>query len=154
MAFELHPVLAKDCRHVGDFPLSLLLLMNQAAVPWFILVPRRVEISEIHQLLEADRIQLMAESCSLSRALVTAFAAHNLNIASIGNRVPQLHVHHVVRFPTDPAWPEPVWGRLPNKPYTEPALKRVVKFLLGALAADRSFSVSLAHETDIPRTDL
>jgi diadenosine tetraphosphate (Ap4A) HIT family hydrolase len=115
--FALHPTLARDCHPLGDWPLCRLLLMDDANYPWFILVPRREGIREIYELADADRAQLWEESVQLSRAAMRAFSGHKLNVAALGNVVPQLHVHHVVRRPDDAAWPAPVWGRVPIRPY-------------------------------------
>ena len=111
--FELHAQLQKDCVVVGDFTLCRVLLLNDSQYPWFILVPRREDITEIFQLSAADRGQLMAESCLLAETLKDAFAADKMNIAALGNVVSQLHVHHVVRYRADAAWPAPVWGKMP-----------------------------------------
>lgn len=115
--FALHPQLEKDTFNLGRFSLCLLLLMNDSNYPWFILVPQRDNIREIHELDDADRIQLLHESTLLSRALTRAFAPDKLNIAALGNQVPQLHLHHIVRYTRDPAWPAPIWGKLPARPY-------------------------------------
>ena len=100
--------------------------MRDANYPWFILVPDRENITEIHQLDEVDQQQLMRESVLLSLALETAFSPDKINIASLGNIVPQCHVHHIVRYRTDAAWPAPVWGRVPARKYSEEALAHVV----------------------------
>jgi diadenosine tetraphosphate (Ap4A) HIT family hydrolase len=126
--FELHPQLARDCTSLGRLALCRLLLMNDANYPWFILVPEREGIREVHELGDADRRLLWDESALLSRALAKGFGAHKLNIAALGNQVPQLHVHHIVRYSHDPAWPNPVWGRIPAKPYYSAELQK-----LGAL---------------------
>lgn len=115
--FELHPRLKQDCHELGRFPLSRLLLMNDRRFPWFILVPERQDIREIFHLGEADRSQLLRESCHLSAGIDAAFRPDKLNIAAIGNLVPQLHVHHIARYQTDPLWPAPVWGSGPAVPY-------------------------------------
>jgi len=114
----LHPQLEKDCFVVGHFPLSVLLLMNDANYPWFILVPQCENITEIHQLSEADQQQLMSESSQLAACIEKEFNADKINIAALGNVVPQLHVHHIVRYKSDPAWPAPIWDKLPATPYT------------------------------------
>ena len=114
--FALHPRLENDTIVIGHFPLSLLLLHKDANYPWFILVPQRTQ-AEIYQLDEADRSQLMKESCLLAEALNSVFEPDKLNLATIGNMVPQLHYHHVVRFKNDPAWPGPVWGAVPAVAY-------------------------------------
>jgi diadenosine tetraphosphate (Ap4A) HIT family hydrolase len=134
--FELDPVLAADCYVLGDFPLSRLLLMNDANYPWFILVPRRVGVREIFELDVRDRQQLMTESCGLSAALAECFRAHKMNVAALGNVVAQLHVHHIVRYSDDRAWPAPVWGRLPPVPYEPSEVADIADRLEGALGGD------------------
>jgi diadenosine tetraphosphate (Ap4A) HIT family hydrolase len=129
----IHPRLQQDCLLVGWFPLCHLLLMRDAHYPWFILVPDREDVTEIHHLVEVDRQQLLNESCSLSVALETAFHPDKLNVAAIGNLVPQLHIHHVVRYRNDIAWPAPVWGRVPPEPYSDAQLAAVIAKLKNAL---------------------
>lgn len=119
LEFELHPQLAADCIVLGDFPLSRLLLMNDSNYPWFILVPRRVGATEIYHLSESERCQMIHESSFLAENLADIFAARKMNVASLGNMVPQLHIHHVVRQEDDAAWPGPMWGKVPLTPYTE-----------------------------------
>lgn len=126
---EIHPKLAADCLTLGKFPLSYLLLMLDANYPWFILVPDREATQEIYQLSPEDQQQLLRESSSLGEALMKAFQGDKLNVAALGNVVPQLHVHHIVRHQSDPAWPAPVWGRVPARAY-EPALQDGVITLL------------------------
>jgi len=113
----LHERLRRDCIVIGRFPLCALLLLNDANYPWFLLVPQRDAIREIHQLDAADQQQLIRESSLLAAAIEHAFRADKINIAALGNIVPQLHVPHIVRYRSDPAWPDPVWGRLPARPY-------------------------------------
>lgn len=130
--FELHPQLAGDCFTLGDFPLSRLLLMNDCQYPWFILVPRRANLREIYQLSEPDQQQLLRESSYLSDYLMKHFAGDKLNVAALGNMVPQLHLHHIVRYAADPAWPRPVWGVLPAQAYDDAARESLVgSFLEG-----------------------
>jgi diadenosine tetraphosphate (Ap4A) HIT family hydrolase len=136
----LHPQLAQDCLLVGHYPLCRLLLMQDGNYPWFILVPDRADITEIHQLSAADQQQLLQESVSLSRALECAFSPDKLNIAALGNIVPQLHVHHVVRYRDDPAWPDPVWGRVARSDYTEESRRDVLDRLARCLPDTPAFS--------------
>lgn len=116
--FELHPQLARDTLPAGRFPLCELRLMNDANYPWFILVPQREQLREIHELNESDLFLLMHESVLLARVLTHVFKPHKLNVAALGNVVPQLHIHHIVRYEDDAAWPAPVWGKLAAKSYT------------------------------------
>lgn len=139
--FELHPQLRKDCLELGRFDLCRLLLMNESRYPWFILVPEREGITEIYQLGEADQSLLLRESSALARSLAEAFAGDKLNIAAIGNLVPQLHVHHVVRYRDDPAWPAPVWGKFTPLPYDDAGLAATVARLKSTLPAAFAGSV-------------
>jgi diadenosine tetraphosphate (Ap4A) HIT family hydrolase len=116
--FELHADLRRDGFAIGKFPLSYLLVMNDANFPWFILVPARPEVREIYQLSDADQLQLLRESSYLAQQLALEFNADKMNIAALGNITPQLHVHHIVRYRSDPVWPKPVWGQRPATPYT------------------------------------
>jgi diadenosine tetraphosphate (Ap4A) HIT family hydrolase len=118
--FELNEILARDSIWVGNLPLSEVRLIDDSQFPWLILVPCRENVSEIYQLAEVDRQQLMAESCQVAETMTEIFAPDKLNIAVIGNKVRQLHCHHIARFASDALWPEPVWGKLPATPY-EPA---------------------------------
>ncbi|MDQ6973072.1 MAG: HIT domain-containing protein [Mariprofundaceae bacterium] len=129
----LHARLEKDCFVLGQLKLSLLLLMNDARYPWFILVPQRKGISEIQQLAAEDRQALLEESCMLSEALHAAFSPDRINVAALGNVVPQLHVHHIARFTDDDAWPAPVWGAHPCRAYTSDQRDRVCAKLTGVL---------------------
>ena len=115
--FVLHERLAADTIDVGVLPLCRVLLMNDLNFPWCILVPQRTGAREIHELAATDQLQLTGEVSGVSLAMQTAFAADKMNIAALGNIVPQLHVHVIARFEADPVWPAPVWGKLEPKPY-------------------------------------
>jgi len=134
MAFQLHQQLANDCHYLGDFPLSALLLSKDANYPWFILVPRQDDISEAFQLSNEQQQQLNNESLLLSKALSDLFSADKMNIAALGNMVPQLHLHHIVRYKTDAAWPNPVWGYTDAHVYDKRALTKRIEQTLTALS--------------------
>jgi len=111
MTFALDPRLAADTHPIGELPLSRLLLMDDARFPWLILVPRIAGARELIDLDEADRHSLLAEISAIGRALESLLRPDKLNIAALGNVVPQLHVHVIARYTTDAAWPQPVWGQ-------------------------------------------
>jgi len=119
MTFQLHPRLKQDCIAIGRFELCRLLMMNDSQYPWFILVPERADLQEIYQLSKAERGLLTEESSYLAENLAVLYNADKMNIAAIGNMVPQLHIHHIVRYRTDKAWPAPVWGKFTAEPYTD-----------------------------------
>ncbi len=115
--FQLHPTLAANSIVLAELPLCLLLLANDKNYPWVILVPARADKTELHQLAFEDQRQFMSESNAVAETLEQLFTPDKLNIAAIGNIVPQLHVHHVARFKSDAAWPAPIWGAHPPVRY-------------------------------------
>lgn len=148
--FELHPRLAQDTVAVGEFPLSLLLLHKDANYPWCILVPKREAVFEIHHLSEEDQQQLMRESCQLAEVMTSVFDADKMNVAALGNQVRQLHLHHVVRFEGDPAWPNPVWGVKPASQYSAEHLQDRLEHLRSALVGEE-FVLSCPLEPGTPQ---
>ncbi|MCI3944383.1 HIT family protein [Pseudomonas syringae] len=137
--FVLDPRLQQDTLLVGDFPLCRLLLSNDAHYPWFILVPRRADISEVFQLEPADQLQLWHETSALAKVLKDVFDADKINVAALGNMVSQLHMHVIVRKRDDIAWPAPVWGKHPAVAYTDEQFAAVRRRLKPVLANDFRF---------------
>lgn len=118
MTFTLHPQLIEDCTPIGDLPLCHILLAPDARFAWFILVPKRDSIRESYQLSPDDQVTLMSESAAFGRAIMDGFDGDKLNIGALGNMLPQLHIHHIVRHKGDAAWPGAVWGHPGAKPYS------------------------------------
>jgi diadenosine tetraphosphate (Ap4A) HIT family hydrolase len=131
--FELHPRLAADTVFVEDWPLSRVLLLNDARYVWLALVPRRMGLSELHDVVAADRGALTDEVMKASAGLKRLTGAAKINVGALGNIVPQLHIHIVARAPGDPAWPGPVWGHSRAEPYAAPALEQQLARLRGRL---------------------
>lgn len=131
--FVLHPQLAADCHILGNFDLSLLLMLNDAQYPWFVLVPQRADLTELYQLDETEALQFWQESRTFSQQIMRIFKGDKLNVAALGNVVPQLHVHHIVRFTGDLAWPKPVWGVNPSKALTAEQLDQRITLLRSEL---------------------
>lgn len=117
--FELHPQLGRDSVWLADWPLCQLRIINDKNYPWFLLVPRRSGVRDIIDLTSSDQQLLWQESARLSLLLRQQFQPDKLNVAALGNMVPQLHLHHIARFNNDPAWPAPVWGKCPAVAYSE-----------------------------------
>ncbi|HLI12951.1 MAG TPA: HIT domain-containing protein [Alphaproteobacteria bacterium] len=132
--FALHPQLAADTHLIADWPLSRVLLMDDRRFPWLILVPRRPQLCEIHDLAPADRAQLMEEIVRASRALSKAWAPDKINVAALGNVVRQLHIHIVGRRKDDAAQPGLVWAAGPAQRYSPAALADVIGRAKAALA--------------------
>lgn len=125
LEFELAPQLVTDTIALGDFPLCRLLLMNDSQYPWLILVPRRAGVTELYHLPASEQQQLMHEVSELSETLADLFQARKMNVATLGNMVPQLHIHVIVRQESDPAWPGPVWGKHPSVAYSLEGLSHI-----------------------------
>jgi len=134
IGWSLHPQLAADTVLVCDLALSRLLAMNDANFPWLILVPRRAGVSEIIDLGD-EQPRLMDEMALVSRALKDETRCDKLNVAAIGNMVPQLHIHVVARRKDDAAWPKPVWGAVPRRAYEAAAIERFVTAIRDRVAS-------------------
>ncbi|MDF1588002.1 MAG: HIT domain-containing protein, partial [Gammaproteobacteria bacterium] len=98
-------------------------MINDSQTLWRILVPERENLKEIHQLYGEDQLLLIRESCYVAEKLADHFKVDKMNIAALGNLVPQLHSHHVVRYQKDKALPAPIWGKFAALPYTEKKFK-------------------------------
>jgi len=132
--FELHPKLKSDTTTVSENEKYLLLLAQDARFPWLILVPKHENISEIYQLPEDDQREVAETSVALGRDLMKIFGGDKLNVASLGNQVPQLHIHHIVRYQGDAAWPNPIWGHAESKPYSTERLNERLELIRSGLS--------------------
>ena len=132
-AFQLDPQLEADTVLIADWHLCQVRLMNDSRYPWVILVPKVPGVEEIHQLADEQQQLLLGESVRLSKALEQLFAPHKLNVAALGNMVRQLHIHHIVRFNDDFAFPRPVWGVGDAVPYESASLDETLNGLQIAL---------------------
>lgn len=133
VGWQLHAQLAQDTHPVAHLGLSELRLMDDANHPWLILVPRVVDAVELVDLDDAQQAQLLQEINLACRALRGQYKPYKLNVAALGNVVPQLHVHVIARFQDDIAWPRPVWGTATAQPYTPEALVTRIQQLQSAL---------------------
>ena len=145
--FELHPRLQADTQILGDLPLCRVLLAKDSQYPWLILVPRVADLREIHHLAPAQQQQLMQESCAVATLMEETLGPDKINVAALGNLVPQLHLHHVARFSTDAAWPGPIWGAHPAIPYQAQDLRQQADNWLARLATLGGFQPFLTDNT-------
>src|SRR3981189_3854592 len=91
-AWALHSRPKQDTIDIGDLPLCRVLVIKDAHYPWLLLVPRRPEAVEIIDLDEVEQAPLMAGISPVARPLKEITKCDKLNIAALGNMVPQLHV--------------------------------------------------------------
>ena len=127
MNFELHPNLSpKD--FIVDLPLCKVLLENESLYPWILLIPRRPNVSRIMDLNEIDQFQLLKELDLAQKILWNSFDLTQLNVAAIGNKTPQLHIHVIGRKLEDPAWPNTVWDHPKKNPYSLERKEEMILF--------------------------
>ncbi len=118
MTFQLHPQLASDCHLLGRVPEGLVLVHRKASVPWFLLVPA-TEHEQLHLLPSELRLAVLERLNQLATWVHGRFDCDRVNVAAIGNVVPQLHLHAIGRRKDDPFWPGVVWGQpLPDGGYS------------------------------------
>jgi len=131
---DLHPQLQADSVPVIMLELCEVRLQTDANFPWLVLVPQRGGAREIHLLSEDDQQTLMREISFVSSRFEALMGAEKMNVATLGNMVPQLHIHIIARFKGDLAWPGPIWGIVPRKAYERQALKQLMEKLKAVLA--------------------
>ena len=120
--FRIPPQLLLDTHYLGKFPNCHVLLHKNAVLPWFILVPE-TNIADLLDLPDDLRGMTIREAAAISEFIKNRLGYEKVNFASIGNVVPQLHLHVVGRRPGDACWPAPVWGNLrETRDYSSPEL--------------------------------
>ncbi|GAA5190294.1 HIT domain-containing protein [Ferrimonas gelatinilytica] len=125
--FQLHPQLHQDSSLIGHLAGCQVRLHHDSRYPWLILIPECDGIREIHQLPQPLRQDTLAASCDLAELMQQTLQADKMNVAALGNMVPQLHIHHIARFEGDDAWPAPIWGALPAQLYPQTLLQAAIQ---------------------------
>ena len=97
--------------------------MNVSNFPWIILVPKVAGLTEVFHLNASEKKDYQKETNYLLEAMSKEYGSHKMNIASLGNLVPQLHTHIIARYKNDAAWPNPVWSFQDMKSYSESQFK-------------------------------
>jgi diadenosine tetraphosphate (Ap4A) HIT family hydrolase len=132
MTFELHPNFCNKI-YVADLSICRILMENEKHYPWLLLIPRRANVSRTIDLSMEDQVQLIKELDAIQRVMWEEFKPTQLNVAAIGNKTPQLHVHVIARFQGDPAWPNTVWDHPVRLKYTDDEKQEMVKKLVQKL---------------------
>lgn len=128
MSFELHPQLAKKI-FIIDLPLCRILLEDEKHYPWLILVPRQPQMNRLIDLSLANQLCLIHELQIAQEILWQEFQPTQLNVAAIGNKTPQLHVHVIARYDYDPAWPGTVWDHPIRSSYSLEQKEQIIQQL-------------------------
>lgn len=138
MAFGLHSNLSnKDL--ITELSLCTVLLENESYYPWILLIPRRNNVSRIIDLDQTDQLQLLKELDLAQNILWNLFELTQLNVAAIGNKTPQLHIHVIGRKHSDPAWPNTVWDHTTRLPYTPEQKETMIQLLQSAFKNSKGF---------------
>tara|TARA_R110002110_G_scaffold310454_7_gene523919 strand:- start:2050 stop:2460 length:411 start_codon:yes stop_codon:yes gene_type:complete len=131
--FELHPDLVAGTFDVASLSLCRVQLLNDKTYPWLVLVPAKPGLKDFHDIAPDDQLTLMREIDLASRALISIYSPDKMNVAALGNMTPQLHIHVIARYKTDPAWPGPVWGAVAAQKYGEAELAQTISKIQTAL---------------------
>ena len=132
--FAISAPLAKSTHFVGSLSLCELLLHNDYSWPWLILVPRKVDAEELHDLSTTQLIQLINEITACSKYMSGLHNVHKVNVGALGCICRQLHVHIVGRHESDKAWPGPVWGEESTSPYESFQLQETIAHISASSA--------------------
>ena len=134
MSFQLHPTLDADTHLISAIDDCQILLMDDARFPWLILVPQASDVRELYELSEQQQQQTYRAILRISKTLAQHTHADKMNVAALGNQVPQLHIHIIARYQTDAAWPGPVWGVDQVERYSKIELEQTLDRLVNALS--------------------
>ncbi len=108
--FEIDQRLTTDSTFVTKLNLCQVRLHHNAAFPWILLIPIQANVKEIIDLTDTNQQLLLQEIVLASKVMKELYNPTKLNVANLGNMVPQLHVHVIARYDHDAAWPNPVWN--------------------------------------------
>ena len=126
MNFTLHPRLEAGTHPLGFIHGCHILLKNNAAFPWILIVPEVEDgIEDLHQLSPERYAEVAFLIRSISNFISDHFQPEKLNIGCIGNIVRQMHIHIVGRSESDPAWPGTVWASDAKKTYSEEEIESI-----------------------------
>lgn len=116
---KLHPQLEKDTVLIGDLKLCQVRLLPDGENPWIVLIPKKDNLIDWSDLKKEDQYLLTEEITFISNLLKENHAPDKINVASLGNMVPQLHIHVIARYKSDRAWPGAIWGTSSTKNFNE-----------------------------------
>ena len=115
----------KDSHLITELKLCSVRLIDNAKFPWIILIPKRINITDITELNSTDQMLLMKEIVHCSKLMKKIFKTKKLNVEKLGNIVPQIHIHIIARSAKDCTWPLSVWV-VKGKPYTKTLLAKTI----------------------------
>ncbi len=78
-------------------------------IPGYIRIITQKHIKEFSELSDEEAINLILTVKKIEKVLIDELNPDKVNIASLGNMVPHLHIHIIPRFKNDPWWPGAVF---------------------------------------------
>ena len=132
--FKLNSRLLEDSTFITKLNVSQVRLNHDVRFPWLILIPEIAGLKELHDIPDEKQAIVQKEVNFCSAALQELTSADKMNVAALGNLVPQLHIHVIARRQDDSAWPQPVWSAGEAKPYEEENLAKLVNKLRQSLS--------------------
>ena len=123
--FKVDPALEQDSFLIADMELSKLYVKNDKDNPWFVLIPRKANASEMVDLTHEEQCMLMEEVTTVSEFLKHYYRPTKINIGALGNIVRQLHIHIIARYENDQAWPQALWGTTPEVFFEQVELENI-----------------------------
>ena len=118
----------KTSHLITELKLCSVRLIDNKKFPWIILVPKRLDVTDITELKTKDQSLLMREIVFCSKIMKKVFKTKKLNVEKIGNIVPQLHIHIIARKKNDSSWPLSVWV-VKGESYSSTQLEKILKKL-------------------------
>lgn len=123
--FTIDPELEKNSYFVTDLELSKVYVKNDKENPWFVLIPKKANATELMDLNHEEQCILMEEITMVSDFLKNFYKPSKLNVGALGNIVRQLHIHVIARYENDRAWPQALWGTTPSQIFEEVELENI-----------------------------
>jgi diadenosine tetraphosphate (Ap4A) HIT family hydrolase len=118
---------------IAELQLTRLYLNPDQRYPGSCILVARRHWVEITDLSPAEYETLWRDVGVASRAVLAVCRPDKLNVATLGNLVPHLHVHVIPRRHDDPAWPQAIWAKpLPPLPLARAPKEQLVAELRGA----------------------
>ena len=133
--FELNSRLLEESTFITKLTLSQVRLNHDSRFPWLILVPEIAGLKELHEIPEEHQTIVHKEMNFCSTVLQKFTSADKMNVAALGNLVPQLHIHVIARKHSDSGWPQPVWSAGDAKPYEKKSLVKLADELKERLSS-------------------
>jgi diadenosine tetraphosphate (Ap4A) HIT family hydrolase len=123
--FVVDPKLEENSYLIADLQLSKLYVKDDKENPWFVLVPKKMNATELTDLNHEEQCILMEEVTIVSEFLKNYYNPDKINIGALGNIVRQLHVHVLARYESDRAWPQALWGTMPSLHFEQVELENI-----------------------------